>query len=66
MADLGRKLQAAKAELDDAKKKAARKAKRAAAKAKKESKSKPIKKAPPKVRTQTEWVGDPLDDPLPF
>ena len=63
MADLGRKLQAAKAELDAAKKKAARKAKR---EAKKASKSKPIKKAPLKIKTQTEWVGDPLDDPLPF
>lgn len=63
-ADLGRKLEAKRAELDAAKKRAARKAKRDAAKAK--SASKPIKKKPSKVRTQTEWEGDPLDDPIPF
>jgi hypothetical protein len=63
--DLGPKLEAKRDEIETAKKRAARKAKREAAKAKKAS-SRPIKKKPPEVRTHPEWIGDPLDDPLPF
>ncbi len=59
-ADLGPKLQARRDEIVREKKKAARKAK------KKASASKPIKKKPSAVKTKTEWIGDPLDDPLPF
>lgn len=63
-ADLGPKLQARRDEIVREKKKAARKAKRQAKK--KASASKPIKKKPLTVKTKTEWIGDPLDDPLPF
>lgn len=57
ISDLGRKLERERAVIDAAKKKAKRN---------KRSASKPIKKKPTKIASQTSWVGDPLDDPIPF